>query len=86
MILVCTDYTENILFLKLDCLGDKLEISFHSGLQNFLLIYSGTHVEQTEGFGNDEKKKRKSQPAMGLRTETTSCDRESLCNLYWSVV
>lgn len=57
MILVRLDYTENILFLRLDCLGDKQEILFHLGLQKFLLIYSGIYVEQTEAFGNDEKKK-----------------------------
>lgn len=58
MILVCIDYTEDILFLRLDCLGDKLEVFFHLGLQNFLLIYSGIHVEQTETFGNDEERKK----------------------------
>lgn len=50
MILACIDYIKNILFLRLDCLGDKLEIFFHLGLLNFLPIYSGIHVEQTEAF------------------------------------
>lgn len=59
MILVCIDNTKNILFLRLDCLGDKLEIFFHLGLPNLLLIYSGIHVEQTEAFWNDGKKNKK---------------------------
>lgn len=58
MILVCIHYTEDILFLRLDCLGDKLEIFFHLGFQIFFLIYSGIHVEQTGAFGNDEKKNK----------------------------
>lgn len=62
MILVCIYYIKNILFLRLDCLGDKLEIFSHLGQPNFLLIYSGIHVEQTEAFWNDGKKKKEKSP------------------------